>query len=138
LDLTQETFLRVWKYNENGGEIEDVKAFLYRTLNNLVVDEYRKKKTVSLDSLLEEDGVSEGDFDDLISNDRSSFEQAIDAKRALVILERLPEKYRTALTLRYVDGLSPKEIAEITNETENVVSVRIHRGLAKLRDEWDR
>lgn len=138
LDLTQETFLRVWKYRENGGQIEDIKAFLYRTLNNLVVDEYRKKKTVSLDSLLEEEGVTEGDFDDLITNDRKSFEEAIDSKRALLLLERLPDKYRTALTLRYVDGLSPKEIAEITGETENVVSVRIHRGLAKLRDEWDK
>ncbi len=138
LDLTQETFLRVWKYSENGGEIEDMKAFLYRTLNNLVVDEYRKKKTVSLDSLLEEEGVSEGDFNDLVSSDRESFEQAIDSKRALLLLERLPDKYRTALTLRYVEGLSPKEIAEITEETENVISVRIHRGLAKLREEWDK
>ena len=36
--------------------------------------------------------------------------------------------------MRYVDDLSIKEIAEITGETENNVSVRIHRGLEKLRE----
>jgi RNA polymerase sigma-70 factor (ECF subfamily) len=137
LDLTQEAFLKTWNYSQGGGQIEDMKAFLYRTLNNLVVDEYRKKKAVSLDAILEGEGVSEGDFEDLKSPMPEAFEQNLDAKRALALLERIPEKYRTAISLRYVDGLSPKEIADILGETENVVSVRIHRGLARLREVWD-
>lgn len=36
-----------------GGKIDAMKAFLYHILNNLIVDEYRKRKTVSLDLLLE-------------------------------------------------------------------------------------
>jgi DNA-directed RNA polymerase specialized sigma24 family protein len=35
--------------------------------------------------------------------------------------------------MRYVDGLSPQEIAGLIGESENVVSVRVHRGLKKLR-----
>ena len=42
--------------------------------------------------------------------------------------------YREVLTLRYIDGLGPKEISELIEETENVVSVRIHRALKALKD----
>ena len=35
--------------------------------------------------------------------------------------------------MRFIDELSPKEIAAILGVSENVVSVRIHRGIKKLR-----
>ena len=53
-DLVADTFLKTWKYILKGGKIEIMKAFLYHVLNNLIIDEYRKKKTTSLDSLLEQ------------------------------------------------------------------------------------
>src|SRR5687768_7540986 len=55
-DLVQTTFLKTWHYLLKGGKIKAMKSFLYHILNNLVVDEYRKKRTVSLD-MLEEKGV---------------------------------------------------------------------------------
>ena len=36
--------------------------------------------------------------------------------------------------MRYIDDASPKEIARALNVSENVVSVRIYRGLKKLRE----
>ena len=36
--------------------------------------------------------------------------------------------------MRYIDDLSPQEIAEVVGESENLVSVRIHRGLVRLRE----
>ena len=59
---------------------------------------------------------------------------AIDAKRALAFLPQLPDSYRTVLVLRYVDDFSPQEIAAITGESQNAVSVRIHRAARKLRE----
>lgn len=53
-DLVQDTFMKTWKYLVKGGKIDVMKAFLYHTLNHLIIDEYRKHKTVSLDALLEE------------------------------------------------------------------------------------
>ncbi len=35
--------------------------------------------------------------------------------------------------MRYINDLSPKEIAEILEESENAISVRIHRGIQKMR-----
>ena len=53
--------------------------------------------------------------------------------QALALLECLPDKYREALVMRHVDGLSVKDIAHLTKETENVISVRIHRAIEKLK-----
>lgn len=50
-DLVQETFMKTWIYLVRGGKIDVMKAFLYHILNHLIVDEYRKHKTTSLDVL---------------------------------------------------------------------------------------
>jgi RNA polymerase sigma factor (sigma-70 family) len=56
------------------------------------------------------------------------------ASFALSALTRLDTKYREAIIMRYVDDLTPEEIARITSETPDVISVRIHRGLKQLRN----
>jgi RNA polymerase sigma-70 factor (ECF subfamily) len=141
LEITQDAFLRAWDYaqksREKGGEeIREWRPFLYRTLRNLIIDEYRKAKVSSLEDMLE--GSENSDIETLMPADEGNTLEAamerFDAKRALANLKKMPDLYREALTLRYVDGLSPKEIAAILNESENVVSVRIHRGLKKLQE----
>jgi DNA-directed RNA polymerase specialized sigma24 family protein len=52
-DLVQDTFMKTWSYLVKGGKIDTMKAFLYHILNNLIVDEYRKRKAISLNALLE-------------------------------------------------------------------------------------
>ena len=135
LELSQECFVRAWEYAQRGEEIRELRPFLYPTLRHLILDEYRRKKPVSLEALVEGD---EGrDVEAMLpSDDSNTLETAIerfDGKRALAALEELPDLYRETLSLRYVEGLSPKEIGEIVGETENAVSVRIHRGLKKLK-----
>jgi RNA polymerase sigma-70 factor (ECF subfamily) len=135
VELTQEAFLRVWDYIHKGGTIEQMRPFLYRTLRHLIIDEYRKKKAVSLEKMVED---SEYGVEDVLPADESNtLERAIehfDGVRVLEALTRLPEPYRESVTMRYVDGLSPQEIAAILDESENVVSVRVHRGLKKLKE----
>jgi RNA polymerase sigma-70 factor (ECF subfamily) len=135
LELTQECFLRTWEYIERGETVEDFRPFLYRTLRNLIIDEYRRKKSYSLEGMME--SREETDVETLMPSDESNtLEAAIDrfeGVRALDALKQLPDLYREVLTLRYVESLSPKEIADIVEESENAVSVRIHRGLKRLR-----
>ena len=137
LELTQECFMKVWEYAQNGGEIRELRPFLYRTLRHLIIDEYRRKKPVSLEQMVEGEG-DERSVEDLLPQDESNtLEAAIErfeGKRALAALQELPDPYREALSLRYIDGLSPREIGDIVGETENSVSVRIHRGLKKLKE----
>jgi len=126
LDLTQEVFTRAWKYISGGNKVDNIKAFLYRVANNLVIDEYRKKKGVSLDRLMD-DGF------DVATGEEKRTMDIIDGRQAIALLEKIDEKYRQVILMRYVDGLLPKEIALILHESENSISVRINRGLKKAK-----
>ncbi len=133
IDVVHDTFTKVWSYIRQGYEIENFRPFLYKVLNNLIIDEYRKIKETSLDALLEAEGVDEGAFDELSESTVESLAATLDGKQAFAVLETLPDTYREILILRFVDGLGPKEIAALVEESENVVSVRLHRGLKLLR-----
>jgi RNA polymerase sigma-70 factor (ECF subfamily) len=64
---------------------------------------------------------------------RDTLVSGIDARAMLPKLDRLDEKYRQVVIMRYIDELSPKEIAEVLGDEENTVSVRLHRAIQKLR-----
>lgn len=126
-DLAQGSFVRLWDYMSQGKEVDNMRAFLYRIANNLIIDEYRKKKDESLDRMRDEEGFDIG-FDVM-----RDIETKDEHAKAVALLECLPDKYREALVMRHVDGLSVKDIAHLTHETENVISVRIHRAIEKLK-----
>lgn len=126
-DLTQDTFIKTWEYLSRGGTIENLRAFLYRVANNLIVDEFRKKKELSLD------GLREHGFEPMSSSDED-LKTGLETKEVMRMIEMLEDEYREVVIMRHVEGMSVKEIASIVGESENLVSVRIHRGLAKLRN----
>ena len=137
VDLVQDCYLRAWEYVARGEEIEKYRPFLYRILHNLIIDEYRKHKTVSLDAMLEDEEGAAAVEGALLRDELDIAEEAatrFDAKKALEMLAHLPEQYRVVVVMRYIDGLSPKEIAAFLEESENAVSVRINRALRKLRE----
>ncbi len=125
-DMAQEAFVKVWEYYLDNDKIENFRAFLYRAAHNLLIDYYRKKKESSLDDLQEKG------FDP--PAEHKSLEAIIDAKEVFKVIENLDDKYKTVLIMRYINDLSVKEIAEILEEKENNISVRIHRGLQKAKD----
>jgi RNA polymerase sigma factor (sigma-70 family) len=135
LELTQDAFMKAWEYAQKGGAIEAWRPFLYQTLRNLIIDEYRRKKSVSLEAMMGEDDES---VEALLPADESHTLQAavdrLDGAQALGLIPKLPYIYGEALTLRFVEGMTPQEIAAVVGQSENVVSVRIHRGLKKLKE----
>lgn len=133
VDLVHDTFTKVWSYIRDGYEIDSFRPFLYKVLNNLIIDEYRKRKETSLDALLEREGVDEGSFDELSESSVEMLAATIDGRKAFELLEELPDQYREVILYRFVDQLGPREISELIEESENVISVRIHRGLKLLR-----
>lgn len=118
--------MKTWSYLVKGGKIDVMKAFLYHVLNNLIVDEYRKHKTTSLDILLEKGYEPSGDS-------RESIINILDGKKALFLIQRLPKKYQKVMRMRYVQDLSLKEMSLITGQSKNTIAVQLHRGLAKLK-----
>jgi RNA polymerase sigma-70 factor (ECF subfamily) len=124
-ELMQETFLRAWEYIADGHHIDNMRAFLYRVANNLIVDEARKRKEVSLEAL-QEVGFDPG------VDETEAMQKRIDAKEVIATLKDLDKDYRDILIMRFIDGLPPAAIAEITGLTANTVSVRLHRGVKHL------
>ena len=137
IDIVHDTFTKVWTYIRSGHDIDSYRSFLYKVLNNLIIDSYRKQREVSLDALFEIEGVDEGSFAGLSENSAEALAATIDGRKAFELLSELPDVYREVLTFRFVDGLGPKEISDLTEETENAVSVRIYRGLKMLRDKME-
>lgn len=131
-DIVSETFTKTWDYLVKGNTIESMRPFLYRTLNHLIIDEYRKKSVESLDALLDDQEVPEGAFDELVHSSREEAEFALDAQLVHGLLAEMPTQYRDVVVMRYLDGLAPAEIAELVAQPVNTVSVRIHRGIAWL------
>ncbi len=125
-DLVQETFIKTWSYLVKGGKIDLMKAFLYHVLNNLIVDEYRKHKTTSLNVLIEKGREPHADYSNRFFN-------ILDGKTAILLIQSLPLKYQKIIRMRYIKNFSIKEMSLITGQSKNAVAVQIHRGLAKLK-----
>jgi RNA polymerase sigma-70 factor (ECF subfamily) len=137
-DLVQETFMKTWEYITAGHKIQNLRAFLYKVLNNLIVDLYRKAKREKITSLsfLEDKGFEP------MAAETASIETIVDVEfkteKVRKLLNQLEIKYREVIVMRYIDGLPPRDIAKTLGTTENNISVRIHRGLKKLRHLFQR
>src|SRR6185436_372995 len=127
-DIVAETYTKTWTYISEGKKVEHLRAFLYRVANNLIVDMSRRKRSSSLDAMIDDDG-----FEVLDESIRDPGDIP-DARRAVELLKSIDSIYRQVITMRFMDGLTPKEIAQILDVSENVVSVRLHRGMEKLRE----
>ncbi len=130
LDLAQETFMRFWSALQRGEVIYE-RALLFTIARNQIIDWYRKKKTTSLDALAEED-LQEADPPEPNTN-RADLETGAEARFLLEKIRLLNPSYRQVIYLRFVEGLGPKEIAQIIGDSVGSISVRINRGLKQLK-----
>lgn len=126
-DCVQETYCRTWKYMTDGKAVENIRALLYKIARNIIIDESRKKKSSSLDQIMEKG------FSPYIDN-RQKTQDYFTGKEIVTIIKSLDEKYRDVILMKYIDDLSTKEIAFAIDETENNVYVRISRGLEKVKE----
>lgn len=126
-DITQEVFMRFWQQLRTKTKIQNERALLYTIARNLVIDWYRKRKESSLD-VLEEQGI------EFASGDHHTMEQSAQMNEVLAVVNQLDTPSREVLLLRYVEGLTPKDIAVITGESANAISVRINRAIKKVQE----
>ncbi len=126
-EMMQEAFMKTWLYMAKGNQVENIRAFLYRVTNNLVIDYSRKKKEESLEMLMD----LHPDFEPSI-DPTPQMDNVLMVQSALEEMQRLPAEMREIIIMRHVDDLDPKEIADILGITPNNVSVRINRALRQL------
>ncbi len=125
-DLAQQAFMKAWASLQDGANIENIRAFVYTTSHNLIVDWYRKRKDVSLE-VMAEDGFDPHDA-------TQDPERDAELESLLRILEELSPEDRELIILRHVENAKPREIAKLLGKDTNLISVRIHRATRKLKE----
>jgi RNA polymerase sigma-70 factor (ECF subfamily) len=134
-DLAQETFVKFYFALHQYDPAQPLPPYLYRIAHNLCLDHLRKKKipTVPL-TWEEEDGeprelpLADGRSAPDELADRAEVQAAIDEA-----LGALPPLYRSALVLRYREGLAYDDIAATLNLPVGTVKAQLHRGREKLK-----
>jgi RNA polymerase sigma-70 factor, ECF subfamily len=141
-DLVQEALLQA--YRSFAGLREDAAAG--RWLKSILVNVFRdqlRKRSRSVDE------ITTGNLEDfslyrtLVDQDpfpysdtlHADFLAAFGREDLREVLMRLPEIYRVALVLRYMDGFATKEIAHMLNAPLGTVLARLHRGRALFEKE---
>jgi RNA polymerase sigma-70 factor (ECF subfamily) len=126
-DLVQDVFARYWQSIRAGQTVSHPRALLFTIARNRITDWYRKKKEDSLDLLQEAGKELPGDTSEDVVR-ASEFREILEA------VDELDEPSREAVLLRYTEGWTPTEIAELNQESANAVSVRLNRAIKKLQD----
>lgn len=127
VDITQDTFTKVWTYLLSGKTIEYQEAFLYRAAKNALIDYYKKQKSSSLDTMMESgyDPESHKDTDEVLRQD--------DIQSVRTLLDTLDEESKQIIFLRYTEEKPIEEIAALYGKSVNAMTVTIHRIIKKLR-----
>lgn len=121
-DVTQQVFLKLFTTMSFRGDSE-FSTFLYRMTVNACIDESRKgRRLFGLDDwFATSEPVASGSLDEHIRAGEISTE-------VQTVLHSLKPKYRMPLLLKYVEGLSYQQIADILECSIGTVSSRINRG----------
>ncbi len=138
-DLTQEAFVRAFRFFGNYRRDWPFDNWLYKIMSNLFVDSLRRKpkgRAQSLDQPLDLGGRSEDvylEIPDVQSNpERMVMSHELDEniQRAL---SGLPQDFRMTVILADIEGMSYEEISEAMACSLGTVRSRLHRGRKLLR-----
>jgi len=135
-ELAQETFLKAWKALRRFDPERRFSSWLFKIAHNTALDSLRRSgqgEALSLDAPLEPGGPAPELPADPRAEDPLARLVARGAGRALeeAVLE-LREAYREVLLLRFAEGLSYEEIAEVTGSPLGTVKVHLHRARQEL------
>jgi RNA polymerase sigma factor (sigma-70 family) len=129
-DLRQELYMKVCLAAQNEFP-KTTRPFVFKIARNLLVDRVRHESVVPFDTVenLEELNVAI----DEPAPDRVVIARQ-ELRRLQLVLETLPERFRDAIVMRKVDGLSVREIAARTGAAEKTIEEHITKGMRALAD----
>ncbi|MBQ9204960.1 MAG: RNA polymerase sigma factor [Prevotella sp.] len=134
-DVVQETMMKVWNKRDDWNQIESIEAFCLTICRNLSLDKLRHN---SFSQQLTENSQQPVEHADN-SYASNPEEQTIQRNRVELVrqlISRLPEKQRTAMQLRDIEGKSYRDIAEIMGITEEQVKVNIFRARQTIKKQF--
>ncbi|MFA7319729.1 MAG: RNA polymerase sigma factor [Parcubacteria group bacterium] len=133
-DLTQETFIKVWKNLRKFDQEKSFKTWLFAIAKNTALDFLKKKKTTPFSFFEDEEGNNR--LDD-VSENLILPDEILERKDIVREMEdelaKIPEKYRVILTLHYKEDFTLSEIAEILGRPYNTIKAYHSRALLQLK-----
>jgi RNA polymerase sigma-70 factor (ECF subfamily) len=135
-DIAQEAFLRAYVNIKSFNQDLKFSTWLFRIATNLCIDRMRKKKPdYYLDA--EVAGTEGLTMYSQVTSNTPLPETEVESQELQETvhkeIQKLPEKYRSAIILKYIEDLSLNEISEILDLPLGTVKTRIHRGREALR-----
>ena len=132
-DVVQETLIKVWNRRSQWEEIESIEAFALTVCRNLSLDKIKRmgNDPASLDD-------STHDSPDSSSSSNPEEQTMARDQVALVrqLIDRLPEKQRSVIQLRDIEGKSYREIATIMCISEEQVKVNLYRARQTIKKKF--
>lgn len=139
LDLSQEVFLKIYR---KLGDLKDPRrasSWIMQVAHNLSLDWLKKRKVDSFATDFEDQQTQQKMHGYLQDKNNPSPEEIIEKMSPSALSElvnKLDVKYRTVITLRFVEGYSFKDIAKILDLPLSTVKFRKHYALQLIRDRW--
>ena len=131
-DVVQETMIKVWNRRDRWDELESIEAFCLTICRNIAIDKTRKAENQN-QSLADEHDAPDHSYS---SNPE---EQAMQQDRVRLVrrlIDNLPEKQRSVMQLRDIEGKSYKEIAQILAISEEQVKINIFRARQTIKQKF--
>lgn len=135
-DLAQDTFLKVFRALETYDPTYRFSSWVFRIAHNTAVDHLRQRRLLTVGPSLDADGEERDPLDRLpdpagLTPEQSALRQEVIATLDRAIDELRPE-YRTAVVLRYQEGLDYQEIADVMDLPLGTVKTFLHRARHEL------
>lgn len=138
-EIVQDAFVRAYRAlgkmsPEQRAELR-LQPWLYTITLNVTRNRLRSKRptNVALDALADPDAVLRGSHHDSPPQPEKIIEQNADMALVERALLQLPMHLRAAATLRFIEGRSHPEIAEILDQPIGTVKSHVHRAVRILR-----
>lgn len=128
-DLTQEAYCRAYKFFDRFQRGTNAKAWLFKVLKNVYINEYRKEARKPILVEFDEDEVGASDE---LALENEIFDKFLDDD-VTEAMDALPEKFRLAIIVSDLEGFSYKETAAILGCALGTVMSRLHRGRKLLK-----
>ena len=131
-DVVQETMLKVWNRRDSWAELDSMQAYCLTICRNLALDKLKRAdhQNASLDESYDRPDrhYSANPEERTVQRDRVEL-----VKR---LMDQLPEKQRTCMQLRDMEGKPYKEIAQVMGITEQQVKVNIFRARQSIKQKF--
>ncbi len=136
-DLVQETYLKAYRFIDRYIEGTNAKAWLFKILKNIFINQYRKKSTqptrVDYEEIVnyhDEENSSYSSYQDL----REEMFQQMMGDEVTKAINALPVDFRVVILLCDVEGFTYEEISKIIDIPIGTVRSRLHRARNMLKE----